>query len=76
MGIVTILGRIGWWLVWPFVMAYRGIWWAIRKVGEGFAATGRGILWVIRRIAAGIMAVIRGIIATPMAIVRAPVRLY
>lgn len=76
MGIVTMLGRIGGWLIWPFVMTYRGIWWAIRKVGGGFAATGRGILWVIRRIAAGIMAVIRGIIATPMAIVRAPVRLY
>ena len=76
MGIVTMLGRIGWWLVWPFVMAYRGIWWAIRKVGGGFAATGRGIWWMIRRIAAGIMALIRGIIATPMAIVRAPVRLY
>ncbi len=58
MVIIHLVARIGLLILWPFLMVYRGTWWALRKIGAGFAFIGRGI-W-----------------ATPMAIIRAPVRMY
>ena len=67
--IIRLLTRVGLLILWPFLMVYRGIWWTLRKIG-------RGIWWVIRKIGSGFAATGRAIWATPMAIIRTPMRMY
>ena len=74
--IIHLVARIGLLILWPFLMVYRGTWWALRKIGAGFAFIGRGIWWVIRKIGSGFAATGRAIWATPMAIIRTPMRMY
>ena len=74
--IIHLVTRIGLLILWPFLMVYRGTWWALRKIGAGFAFIGRGIWWVIRKIGRGFAATGRAIWATPMAIIRIPMRMY
>ena len=74
--IIHLVTRIGLLILWPFLMVYRGTWWALRKIGAGFAFIGRGIWWVIRKVGSGFAATGRAIWATPMAIIRIPMRMY
>ena len=74
--IIHLVARIGLLILWPFLMVYRGTWWTLRKIGAGFAFIGRGIWWVIRKIGSGFAATGRAIWATPMAIIRIPMRMY
>ena len=74
--IIRLLTRVGLLILWPFIMVYRGIWWTLKKIGAGFAFIGRGIWWVIRKIGSGFAATGRAIWATPMAIIRTPMRMY
>ena len=74
--IIHLVARIGLLILWPFLMVYRGTWWTLRKIGAGFAFIGRGIWWVIRKVGSGFAATGRAIWATPMAIIRIPMRMY
>ena len=74
--IIRLLTRVGLLILWPFIMVYRGIWWTLKKIGAGFAFIGRGIWWVIRKVGSGFAATGRAIWATPMAIIRTPMRMY
>ena len=74
--IIHLVARIGLLILWPFLMVYRGTWWTLRKIGAGFAVIGRRIWWRIRKIGSGFAATGRAIWATPMAIIRIPMRMY